>query len=137
MPGHDHLELHGWADGGCANGCRFITMEGHCHIGCIAMEMWIMDDPAKPRLLCNATVKYGQGDGWMDEMGYISGAQTCIFGPGFEDVVNLHPQTKLMSVKISNNTNSYTGDMALWEINAAPLPPGLQFNSKAEDELVV
>jgi hypothetical protein len=103
-------------------GCRFITMEGHCHIGCSAMEMWIMDDPANPKLLCNATVKYGKGDGWMDEMGYISGAQTCIFGPGYGDVVNLLPTTKLMSVKISNNTNSYTGDMGLWEINAAPLP---------------
>jgi len=108
----------------CRNpkGCRFITMEGHCHIGCAAMEMWIMDDPANPKLLCNATVKYGKGDGWMDEMGYISGAQTCIFGPGYEDPVNLLPNTKLMSVKISNNTNSYTGDMGLWEINAAPLP---------------
>merc|ERR1712176_1407759 len=69
--------------------------------------------------------KYGKGDGWMDEMGYISGAQTCIFGPGYEDVVNLLPTTKLMSVKISNNTNSYTGDMGLWEINAAPLPADL------------
>jgi len=111
---------------GCEKGCRFITMEGHCHIGCIAMEMWIVDDPANPKLLCNATVKYGQGDGWMDEMGYISGAQTCIFGGGFEDPVDLHPDTKLMSVKISNNTNAYTGDMGLWEINAALLPTATQ-----------
>jgi len=110
----------------CPQGCRFITMEGHCHIGCIAMEMWIMDDPENPQLLCNATVKYGKGDGWMDELGYISGAQTCIFGGGYRDPVNLHPNTKLMSVKISNNTNSYTGDMGLWEINAAPLPTDLQ-----------
>jgi hypothetical protein len=63
----------------------------------------------------------------MDEMGYVAGAQTCIFGPGFEDVVDLHPQTKLMSVKISNNTNPYTGDMGLWEINAAPLAAGTVF----------
>lgn len=32
-----------------------------------------------------------------------------------------------MSIKTSNNTNSYTGDMGLWEINAAPLPKGFMF----------
>jgi hypothetical protein len=110
--------------GGCANGCQFVTMEGHCHIGCIGMEMWIMDDPHNPKLLCNATVGYGKGDGWMDEMGYIAGANTCLYGKqdGLPNPVPLHPTTKLMSVKISNNTNPYTGDMGLWEINAAPLP---------------
>jgi hypothetical protein len=109
--------------GGCANGCEFITMEGHCHIGCIGMEMWIMDDPANPVLLCNATVGYGSGDDWMDEMGYIAGANTCIFSkndPNLANPVALHPLTKLKSVKISNNTNSYTGDMGLWEINMVP-----------------
>ena len=112
------------AMGGCANGCQFITMEGHCHIGCIGMEMWIVDDPANPVLLCNASVGYGSGDGWMDEMGYIAGANTCIFGndPEFSKPISLHPLTKLRSIKISNNTNPYTGDMGLWEINAAPLP---------------
>ena len=112
--------------GGCANGCQFITMEGHCHIGCLGMEMWIVDDPEKPILLCNATVGYGKGDGWMDEMGYIAGANTCLFAndPEFRAPIVLHPQTKLRSVKISNNTNSYTGDMGLWEINAAPVPAG-------------
>ena len=38
-----------------------------------------------------------------------------------------HPQTKLRSVKISNNTNPYTGDMGLWEINAAPLAADAMF----------
>ena len=37
-------------------GCKMITMEGHCHIGCIRMEMWIMDDPANPKLLCRTKV---------------------------------------------------------------------------------
>jgi len=53
-----------------------ITMEGHCHIGCIRMEMWIMDDPANPKLLCKTEVDHGKSDGWMDESGYIAGAQT-------------------------------------------------------------
>jgi len=110
--------------GGMANGGQFITMEGHCHIGCLGMEMWIVDDPEKPILLCNATVGYGKADGWMDEMGYIAGANTCLFGNDdlHRKPIVLHPSTKLRSVKISNNTNSYTGDMGLWEINAAPVP---------------
>jgi hypothetical protein len=116
--------------GGCANGCQFVTMEGHCHIGCIGMEMWIMDDPKNPVLLCNATNTYGTDDGWMNEMGYIAGSNTCLFGPdgtGYNPLVSLHPTTKLMSVKLSNNTNPYTGDMGLWEINAAPLPKDFRF----------
>mmetsp|Transcript_75614 Transcript_75614/g.105008 ORF Transcript_75614/g.105008 Transcript_75614/m.105008 type:complete len:440 (-) Transcript_75614:72-1391(-) len=112
---------------GCQNGCQFITMEGHCHIGCLGMEMWIVDDPANPKLLCNASVNMGESDGWMDEMGYISGCNTCIFGKGGADIVPLHPTTKLMSIKVSNTTNQYTGDMGLWEINAAPLPTGYKF----------
>jgi len=115
--------------GGCANGCQFITMEGHCHIGCIGMELWIVDDEANPKLLCNATVSYGAGDGWMDEMGYIAGANTCLYGKqdGLPNPVALHPTTKLRSIKISNNTNPYTGDMGLWEINAAPLAADQQW----------
>jgi hypothetical protein len=27
-------------------------MEGHCHIGCLGMELWNMDDPVHPVLLC-------------------------------------------------------------------------------------
>ena len=117
--------------GGCENGCSLMTLEGHCHIGCVGMQLWIVDDEANPLLLCNATVTYGKGDGWMDEMGYIAGANTCIFGNKgngvFRDLVHLHPTTKLRSVKISNSTNRYTGDMALWEINQAPLPAGYKF----------
>jgi hypothetical protein len=122
--------------GGCANGCEFVTMEGHCHIGCLGMEMWIVDDPQNPVLLCNASIGYGQGDGWMDEMGYIAGANTCVFGQKgngvFAETIPLHPTTKLMSVKTSNNTNSFTGDMALWEINAAPLDADFKFPEELE-----
>merc|ERR1711907_444212 len=115
---------------GCGNGCELITLEGHCHIGCVAMELWIVDDETKPQLLCNASVRYGGGDGWMDEMGYISGANTCIYGTGKDGLpaaIPLHPTTKLRSIKISNSTNPYTGDMALWEINAAPLAADYKF----------
>jgi hypothetical protein len=99
-----------------------ITMEGHCHIGCLKMELWIMDDPANPKLLCRTKVDYGTGDGWMDEMGYIGGAETCIFGDpaqGFRAPINLKPTTKLMSIQVQNSTNARYGDMALWELNAA------------------
>ena len=104
-------------------------MEGHCHIGCLGMEMWVVDDPLHPKLLCNATVSYGAGDGWMDEMGYIAGANTCLYGKqdGLPNPVALHPTTKLRSIKISNNTNPFTGDMGLWEINAAPLAADQQW----------
>ena len=59
----------------CATGkgCKLITMEGHCHIGCIKMEMWIMDDPKNPVLLCRTEVDHGKSDAWMDETGYIAG----------------------------------------------------------------
>lgn len=99
-----------------------IHMEGHCHIGCYRMEMWIMDDPANPRLLCRTNVTYGSGDGWMDEMGYIGGNEPCIFGnpaDGFEAPVVLNSTTKLMSIKVANNTNAHYGDMGLWEILAS------------------
>merc|ERR1712146_358761 len=45
-------------------------------------------------------------------------------------VVPLHPATKLRSIKMSNSTDHYTGDMGLWEINAAPLPAGFEFPRK-------
>jgi hypothetical protein len=110
--------------GACRDGpgCKMIVMEGHCHIGCIKMEMWIMDDPANPVLLCRTKVDYGKTDGWMDEMGYIGGAETCIFGDpklGFAAPVNLKPTTKIMSIQVQNSTNARYGDMALWELNSA------------------
>ena len=43
-------------------------------------------------------------------------------------LVDLHPLTKLRAVKTSNSTDQYTGDMALWEINLAPLAPGHRFD---------
>ena len=81
--------------------------------------MWIMDDPAHPKLLCGTKVNYGTSDGWMDEMGYIGGNQPCIFGnatDGFEAPVKLLPSTKLMSIQVQNNTYARYGDMALWEL---------------------
>lgn len=81
-----------------------------------------MDDPANPRLLCRTNVTYGSGDEWMDEMGYIGGNEPCIFGnpkDGFEAPVVLNSTTKLMSIKVANNTNAHYGDMGLWEILAS------------------
>merc|ERR1711972_366307 len=121
MPRHDYFELYGRADEGLRKGLSFYHDGGplphrlHRH-GDVDHGR-----PSEPKaaLQCYCQVRE---EWWMDEMGYISGAQTCIFGSGFEDVVDLHPNTKLMSVKTSNNTNSYTGDMGLCEINAALLP---------------
>ena len=88
------------------------------------MSMWIVDDPETPKLLCGTNVKYGEGDGWMNEEGYIAGNLPCIFGNkggGFQEAVELLPTTKLMSVKVSNATDYRTGDMALWELRGVPL----------------
>ena len=41
---------------------ELIHVEGHCHIGCLGMELYNMDDPAAPKLLCKTKVDYGTGD---------------------------------------------------------------------------
>merc|ERR1712216_194392 len=77
------------------------------------------DGPAAP---CRTAVTYGQGDAAHDEMGYILGNEPCIFGreeDGFEAPRVLRADTKLMSIKVQNNTVARYGDMALWEIRAA------------------
>lgn len=110
-------------DPSAANGTiTLIHVEGHCHIGCLGMELWIMDDPEHPQLLCKTNVVYGLGDEAHNEMGYILGNEPCIFGrpeDGFEAPILLHADTKLMSIKYQNNTVARYGDMALWEIGAA------------------
>eukprot|EP00662_Eupelagonemidae_sp_cell21_P031989 gene31989-16826_t len=78
-----------------------IHVEGHCHIGCQKMELWIVDDPANPKLLCRTKVNYGTGDEAHNEMGYILGNEP--------------------SLKFQNNTVSRYGDMGLWEIRGALL----------------
>lgn len=108
--------LHG------AKGIELIHVHGHCHIGCQSMELWIMDDPAHPRLLCKTKVVYGTGDAAHDEMGYILGNEPCIFGraeDGYETPTVLKPTTKLMSVGYQNNTVTRYGDMTQWQIQAA------------------
>lgn len=115
-----NMTLSEWTGGNYS--WAMINMVGHCHVGCIKMEMWNVDDPANHKLICRTQVTYGKGDGWMDEMGYIQGAEPCIFGresDGFEAPPVLKPDTKLMSLKFSNNTNGHYGDMALWEIMGA------------------
>lgn len=71
------------------------------------MELWIMDDPKNPQLLCKTKSIYGMGDEPHNEEGYILGNLPCIFGnaaDGFEPPVVLEASTKLMSVKYQNNT---------------------------------
>lgn len=83
------------------------------------MELWIVDDPANPKLLCRTRVTYGTSDAVHDEDGYILGNLPCIFGSqqdGFEPPVVLQADTKLMSIKYQNNTVPRYGDMALWEV---------------------
>ena len=77
---------------------------------------------ANPKLLCRTKVDYGKTDGWMDEVGYIGGAETCIFGDpskGYAAPIVLTPDTKIMSISVQNSTHARYGDMALWELNAA------------------
>jgi hypothetical protein len=99
-----------------------IHVEGHCHIGCLGMELWNMDDAAHPKLLCKTKIDYGTNDDAQNEMGYILGNQPCIFGPGFEEPPVIKTTTKLMSIKFQNNTHPRYGDMALWELRAAYQP---------------
>ena len=103
-PGQDSLIVH---------------LEGHCHIGCQRMELWNVDNPEKPLLLCRTAVDYGAGDTAHNEMGYILGNRPCIYGnkeDGFEEPPRIKADTKLMSIKVQNNTVARYGDMALWEI---------------------
>ena len=101
---------------------ELIHVEGHCHIGCLGMELYNMDDPAAPKLLCRTKIDYGTGDEPQNEMGYILGNQPCLFGnpaDGFPEPPVIKTTTKLMSIKYQNNTHARYGDMALWELRAA------------------
>ena len=87
------------------------------------MELWNVDDPARPILLCETKVDYGGSDAAKDEMGYILGNQPCIFGtPPFPSPPVITPTTKLMSIKRTNNTAPRFGDMGVWEIRASTAP---------------
>lgn len=63
--------------GGFNGAATLIHMEGHCHIGCQRMEMWIVDDEENPKLLCRTKVIYGTNDTVMNEEGYILGNLPC------------------------------------------------------------
>jgi hypothetical protein len=64
------------------------------------MELWIMNDPSNPELLCKTKSVYGTGDEAQNEDGYIFGN----LADGFAAPVVLNSTTKLMSVKLQNNT---------------------------------
>ena len=108
---------------GLGSDTLFVHVEGHCHVGCLGMELWNVDDPARPILLCETKVDYGGSDAAKDEMGYILGNQPCIFGtPPFPSPPVITPTTKLMSIKRTNNTAPRFGDMGVWEIRASTAP---------------
>lgn len=99
-----------------------IHVEGHCHIGCQGMELWNVDNPADPVLLCRTKVDYGTNNTAHNEMGYILGNRPCVYGnaeDGFETPPVIKTTTQLMSIKYQNNTHPRYGDMALWEIRAS------------------
>ena len=98
-----------------------VHVDGHCHIGCLGMEMWNVDDPTKPVLICETKVDYGENDEAHNEMGYVIGTQPCIFGPEFANSTPpiVKTTTKLMSIQHQNNTHPRFGDMGVWEIRAA------------------
>jgi hypothetical protein len=108
---------------GGARETLLVHVDGHCHIGCIAMEMWNVDDPAKHVLICKTEVDYGDNNDAQNEMGYVLGTQPCIFGPEFASTPPvIKASTKLMSLQHQNNTHARYGDMGVWEIRAADVP---------------
>ena len=102
-----------------------VHVEGHCHIGCLKMQLFNVDNPDAPVLLCETKVDMGGGDAPKDEMGYIQGNQPCIYGDvrdGFPAPPVIKTTTKLRSIKFQNNTHARFGDMALWELRASYAP---------------
>ena len=105
---------------------QLIHIEGHCHIGCLSMQLWNMS-ATPPQLVCQTYNTYGRSNEVHDEMGWVKGSLTCVFGDpadGYTAPPVVRPTDKFMSIKTSNSTHARYGDMGLWEIKAAFAPAG-------------
>ena len=58
---------------------QMIHIEGHCHIGCLSMQLWNMS-ANPPKIVCQTYNTYGQSNQVHDEMGFVRGSLTCVFG---------------------------------------------------------
>ena len=103
-----------------------IHIEGHCHIGCLSMQLWNMS-ATPPKLVCQTWNTYGRSNEVHDEEGFVRGSLTCVYGDpadGYEAPPIVRPTDQFMSIKTQNSTYARYGDMGLWEIKAAFLPAG-------------
>ena len=105
---------------------QMIHVEGHCHIGCLSMQLWNMS-ATPPKIVCQTYNTYGQSNEVHDEQGFVRGSLTCVFADpadGYEAPPVVRPTDQFMSIKTSNSTYARYGDMGLWEIKAAFVPEG-------------
>ena len=101
---------------GKSRGFKFVYVSGHCHYGsCLTMELSNVDTG---ELICHVDGNMGQDrkDIRFDEKNYVK-LNPCIWG---EDKGLMKPKfyswdTNFTSVKRSNATDYFTGEMALWQ----------------------
>ena len=101
---------------GKSRGFKFVYVSGHCHYGsCLTMDLSNADTG---ELICHVTGDMGQNrkDVRFDEKNYVK-LNPCLWG---EDKGLMKPKfyswdTNFTSVKRSNATDYFTGEMALWQ----------------------
>ena len=99
-----------------SRGFFFIYVSGHCHYGsCLTMDLSNADTG---ELICHVTGDMGQNrkDVRFDEKDYVK-LNPCIWG---DDRGLMKPRfyswdSNFTSVKRSNATDYFTGEMALWQ----------------------
>ena len=79
---------------------ELVHVEGHCHVGCLGMELYNTDDPANPRLLCGTKIDYGQNDDAQNEMGCEAGRPAAHPAPAssafIERLARVGPGTRFL-----------------------------------------
>ena len=101
---------------GKSRGFKFVYVSGHCHYGsCLTMDLSNADTG---ELVCHVSGDMGQNrkNVRFDEKNYVK-LNPCIWG---EDKGLMKPKfyswdTNFTSVKRSNATDYFTGEMALWQ----------------------
>ena len=101
---------------GKSKGFKFVYVSGHCHYGsCLTMDLSNADTG---ELVCHVSGDMGQNrkNVRFDEKNYVK-LNPCIWG---EDKGLMKPKfyswdTNFTSVKRSNATDYFTGEMALWQ----------------------
>ena len=81
---------------------RLVYAVGHCHIGCVRMQLW-----SEERLLCDSEARY-------DAYGYLVEMSTCTWR--YEEAPWIHPGRRLTTRWWDNATNGHWSAMAVWEM---------------------